>query len=293
MLAYLAFKAIHRLVLVLPRGLCYWIAVRIADADYLLRKKTRNAVKSNIRHVLSNTTAKVTEPLESDIQSYSREVFRNFAKYLVDFFSFSRLDSGNINKFVKIEGLDYIYEALKKGKGVIALTAHLGNWELSGVVMALLGFPVDVIALNHENTRINRLFVNQRAMKGVNVIPVGTNSMQYIRALKKNHLIGLVGDRLTSDAGIEIEFFGKPTVVPRGPSVLSLRTGALIAPSFMIRTPSDNFNMVFEEPIEPDDFKESDMVKSEKLITQKIISVLEKYISRYPSQWFLFYKVWG
>lgn len=291
MIAYLMFKLMHRVVLILPRQWSYWLGSRVADIHYLLRRNMRKAVKSNIQHILATTATTPDRFPNSIIRTHTRAVFRNFAKYLVDFFSFSRLNAENIHKFVKIKGLEYIQQAFRKGKGVVALTAHLGNWELSGVAMALLGFSINVVALSHENTRINRLFVNQRAMKGVNVIPVGVSARQYIDALKKNQLIALVGDRLTSEAGIETEFFNKPTVIPRGPAVLSLRTGAPIVPGFMIRTPEDKFNLIFEEPIEPEEFKGS-ITESERLITQRIVSILERYIKQYPSQWFLFYKVW-
>lgn len=289
MIKYLLFKLIHRLVLVFPKRWSYWIGSRVADLDYLLRKKLRRAVKSNLRQIFS--TVKPEGISKSIISFNAKEVFRNFAKYLVDFFSFARLDSANINKIVKVKGLEYLRDAFSKGKGVICLTAHLGNWELYGVVTALLGFNVNVIALSHENTRINRLFTNQRMSKGVNVIPVGSGASQYLKVLRQNQLIGLLGDRLTSDTGIKVDFFNKSTVVPKGPAVLSLRTGAPIVPGFMVRTPSDTFNLVFEEPIDPAIFGKDNPMTIDA-ITHRIVSILEKYIKQYPSQWFLFYKVW-
>lgn len=305
MIAYIMFKFMHRLVLVLPRRWSYWIGSRVADIDYLLRKDLRKAVKSNIRHILTATTNSVKIP-KYILRAKTKAVFRNFAKYLVDFFSFSRFNSESLHKFVKIKGLEYMQQAFRKGKGVIGLTAHLGNWELCGVTSALLGFSINVVALSHENTKINRLFVNQRVMKGVNVIPVGVSARRYLNVLKKNQLVALVGDRLTSEAGIEIEFFNRPTIVPRGPAVLSLRTGAPIVPGFMIRTPEDNYELIFEKPIEPEEFgrspvgnlrsegayKRVNIAESEKELTQYIVSILEKYIRKHPSQWFLFYKVW-
>lgn len=305
MIAYFMFKFMHMLVLILPRRLGYWIGSRVADLDYLFRIKMRNAVNSNIRHVLTVTKGTGQFP-ESLVRKYTRDAFRNFAKYLVDFFRFSTLNSENIHKFVKVEGLEYINQAFNRGKGIIGLSAHLGNWEQGASVMASIGIPIHVVALDHENTRINRLFINQRAMKGVGVIPVGVKVRRYLSVLKNNQLIALVGDRLTSEAGIETNFFNKPTQVPRGPATLSLRTGALIVPGFMIRTKEDNYRLIFEKPIDPEEFRNNstnnvdsnvitkriNIVDAEKRLTQHITKILEKYIGQYLSQWFLFYKIW-
>lgn len=289
MIKYFFFKFIHTLALVLPVKWNYWIGCRIADIDYLLKRKLRHAVKSNLRHVLSASNSGAV--LESEVSAQARAVFRNFAKYLVDFFSFARLNVDNLNKFVKVIGIEHMRSAFNSGKGVIGLTAHIGNWELGGAVTSLLGFRVNVVALPHENTRINRLFTNQRASKGVNVIPLGAGAGKYLSVLRKNQLIALVGDRMTSDAGIETNFFNKPTLVPKGPAVLSLRTGAPIVPCFVVRNPDDTFNLIFEEPIYPASFND-DKNGAVRLITSRMISILEKYIKKYPSQWFLFYKVW-
>lgn len=283
MIKYLLFKLIHRLVLILPRQYSYWIGCKVADINYLLKKRLRQAVKFNLRQIFSTTHPdKVPRTI---ISANAKAVFRNFAKYLVDFFSFARLNPTNIHKIARVKGLEHLQEAFRKGKGVVGLTAHLGNWELCGVVTALLGFSVNAVALSHENTKINRLFINQRVEKGINVIPVGSGASQYLSVLRRKQLIALLGDRLTSDTGIEVELFNKTTVVPKGPAVLSLRTGAPIVPCFMVRLPGDTFDLVFEEPIDPTG-------RSIKDITHNIVSILERYIKQYPSQWFLFYKVW-
>lgn len=290
MIKYFLFKLIHRLVLILPIKWSYWIGCRVADIDHLFKRKLRKAVKSNLCHIFMEVCpGNVTK---SFISAQTKAVFRNFAKYLVDFFSFARLDSNNIDRFVKVKGIEHIQAAFNRGKGVIGLTAHIGNWELGGAVVSLLGFRVNAVALSHENTKINRLFTNQRVSKGVNVIPVGAGAGRYLNVLRQNQMIALVGDRMTSDAGIEVDFFNKPTLVPKGPAVLSLRTGALVVPSFVIRNPDDTFDMIFEEPIDPNDFLNNNSCGIKEM-TKKMVSVLEGYISKYPSQWFLFYKVWN
>lgn len=289
MIKYILFKLIHRLALILPRNWCYWIGCRTADIDYLLKGKLRKAVKANLRHI--HKTVYSAAPSKSLISADAKAVFRNFAKYLVDFFSFAEFNRNNINEKIKVNGLENMRGAFCKGKGVIGLTAHIGNWELCAVVTALLGFDVNAVVLSHDNTKINRLFTNQRAAKGINVIPVGSSPGIYVDVLRKNRLIALVGDRTNSDKGIMLDFFKKPALIPKGPAILSLRTGAPIVPGFMIRTKDDKFELVFEKPIDPSDFSQDNSHAVEE-ITKSVVSVMERHISENPSQWFLFYKVW-
>ena len=289
MLKYLSFQLMRGLVYFLPKKWNYWIGCRIADIDYIYKRKLRTAVKANLKHVLE-TSAGGPVP-QSVINKNAKAVFRNFAKYLVDFFGFSSLDKETIHKLIKVEGMENFQEALKQGKGVIALTAHLGNWELAGMFVAIIGYNVNVVALSHEDARINRLFVNQRSASGVKAIPVGSSPNQYLDVLRNKEVIGLVGDRMTSEAGIEARFFNKLTIVPKGPAVLSLRTKAPIVPAFMVRNEDDTFSFIFEKPIDPMAIKK-DSGNRINVITEQLIAVIEKYIKKYPSQWFMFYKRW-
>lgn len=290
MLKYILFKLIHRLVLVLPRRWAYWLGCRVADLDFLLRREIRQAVKRNVSHIL--LTKHNAPPSKALVTVYTKAIFRNFAKYLVDFFSFARFNAENIHELIDIQGLENLQQAFAADKGVVGVTAHLGNWELSAIAVALLGFPINAVALSHENTKINRLFVHQRATKGVGVIPVGASTREYLNVLKEKQLIALAGDRLTSGGGIKVDFMNRPTTVPRGPALLSLRTGAPILPAFMIRTAEDKFKLIFEAPIYSNGLKKN-LAEAEHLLTQKVIAIIESYVKKYPEQWFIFYNVWA
>ncbi|MDD5042824.1 MAG: lysophospholipid acyltransferase family protein [Candidatus Omnitrophica bacterium] len=283
MLNYYLYRLAQSVALALPVKLAYALAVFLADLHYLLAFRDRRFVKNNLKEIFAG---------EKNIRldKISRNVFRNFAKYLVDFFRFERLDRQYISRNIKLENVAYFDQALAKGKGVIVLTAHLGNWELGGVVLAQLGYPFWAVALPHKNKDVDNFFVSQRSRKGVNVIPMGKAVRSCIAALRKNHMLALVGDRDFTEKGLIVDLFGKPMHFPEGPAALSLLTGASIVPGFMLRNPDDSFTLRIEKAVEftPCGDKEKDLKK----IIEIYRETFERYIRTYPDQWYVFRRFW-
>ena len=283
MLYFLLYKIGQILVLSLPLKAAYRLALILADMRYLFFIRDRRVVKKNLRAVLGKVNKK-------RLNFEARWVFRNFGKYLVDFFRFSKLDKNFIDKFITVEGKNYLDEALTKDKGVILVSAHLGNWELGGAVMSLLGYRFNVIVLSHANKRVDNLFVQQRTTKGVNVVPLGFGIRNCFRALSNNELVALLGDRDFSGQGLNLDFFGKKTTVPKGPAMFSIKSGAPIVLTFMIREKGDKFRFVFEPPL--DYTLAGNLDLDTENITKEILKILEKYIKEYPSQWFIAVDLW-
>jgi KDO2-lipid IV(A) lauroyltransferase len=192
---------------------------------------------------------------------------------------------------VKVEGLRHIDSGLAQGKGVIALSAHIGNWELGGQVLGQLRKPVQAVVLTHQNKKINDFFNKQRSIGKLMPIEMGMSLRVCYITLKNNGLLALLGDRDFSKNGLKINFFGRTMLMPRGPAVLSQRLGAPVVPCFMIREPDDTFKFIMEPPIFPETGKsEEEAVES---LTNKYSAVIEKYVKIYPEQWYVFRDAWG
>jgi KDO2-lipid IV(A) lauroyltransferase len=266
-----------------PLKIAYKLAIFFSDLHYIFADKDRKTVRENLKAIFPEKT-------ESQICKIRKSMFRNFAKYLVDFFRFEKLNKEYINKHIRIENIHYFDEALSKRKGAIVLTAHFGNWELGGVVIALLGYPFWAVALPHKDKRVDNFFNFQRESKGVKVIPLGRAVKTCLDILRKNELLALVGDRDFSEKGIVLDFFGKPSLFPEGPAAFSLKTGASILPGFMLRNEDDTFTLRIEKPIEftPSGNHKKDV--TEIILRYKII--FEDYIRKYPDQWYMFRKFW-
>jgi len=290
MLNFLLYRIGQFIALNTPLKIGYAIAIFVSDFQYFFSFRDRDTVKKNFKVIFP-------EKNDKEISRISRKMFENFGKYLVDFFRFSKLDQEYIRKNIKIENINYFNQALAKGKGVIVLTAHLGNWELGGVVVALSGYPFWVVALPHKNKKVDEFFNNQRQSKGIHVIPFGKAARQCLGLLKENKMIALVGDRDFSEKGLVLDFFGKKTHFPLGPSAFALKTGAIIVPGFMFRNKDDSFTLKIEQPIE---FKHSLTIsgpveindKDLRGVVEEYIKIFEKYIKNYPDQWYMFRRFW-
>jgi len=283
MFNYLLYKIGQFIALHLPLKIAYKVAVFCSDLHYIFADKDRRAVKENLKVIFP-------EKSDREIRRIRIRMSRNFAKYLVDFFRFEKLDKEYIKKNIRIENIHYFDEALSGGKGVIVLTAHLGNWELGGVVVALLGYPFWAVALPHKDKRVDNFFNFQRERKGMKVIPLGRAVRMSLNLLKENKVLGLAGDRDFMEGGIILDFFNKPAFFPKGPAAFSLKTGASIVPGFMLRNKDDSFTLSIEKPLEftPTGNKDRDL--RELILTYKVI--FEDYIRRFPDQWYMFRKFW-
>ncbi|MBM3246104.1 MAG: lysophospholipid acyltransferase family protein [Candidatus Omnitrophica bacterium] len=283
MVNYILYRIGQFVALSIPLKLAYKIAIFFSDLHYLFAYKDRRAVKENLRVIFP-------EKSNRELRRLRIRMSRNFAKYLVDFFRFSKLDKEYIKNNVHIENARYVDEALAKGNGVIILSAHLGNWELGGVVTALLGYPIWAVALAHKDKEVDDFFNFQRQSKGLKVIPLGKAVRQCLNLLKENKIVALVGDRDFTEKGVILDFFGKPTSLPEGPAAFAAKTGALIVPGFMVRNTDDSFTLRFEKPLE---FSAEDKNNGLTGMITRYKTIIEDYIRKYPDQWYMYRKFWA
>ncbi len=282
MFNYFLYRIGQFIALTFPVKAAYAIARGISDLHYVFAFKDRKVVSGNLKAIFPHKS-------DREIRRIRIRVFRNFAKYLVDFFRFSKITRDEVKKYIGIENSHYFDEALKRGKGVVVLSAHLGNWELGGAVVGLLGYPLWVVVRPHKNKKVDEFFNRQRESKGVKIIPLGKAARQCFRVLRNNELLGLVGDRDFSDKGVVLDFFGRPALFPPGPAELALKTGAVIVPAFVVRNDDDICTLKIGNPIEfsptgsPDDLPN---------FMRGYITIIEEVIKKYPEQWYMFRRFW-
>ncbi|MBU1933130.1 MAG: lysophospholipid acyltransferase family protein [Candidatus Omnitrophica bacterium] len=284
MFFYLLYKLGYFLSNALPLEGAYRLAEKCSDLQYALGARDREAVVQNLSIVLKKDI--------KECRILASKVFRSFGMYLVDFFRMSRLTREEIDKRVRIIGLENIDRALKKNKGVIVLTCHIGNWEMGGVIMGTLGYDISAVVLVHKHKNINNFFIRQREEKGLKVIAVNSIMKRCISTLSNNGILALAGDRDFTNSGVKLNFFGIPTSIPKGPAALSLKTGAPVVPGFLIREGRSNYKFIFGSPIEVELRPGVSKDETVKKATEIFVSAMEDCIRQYPEQWLVFRRFW-
>lgn len=264
-----------------PTWLSYRFAERIADISYIFYRRYRKNVENNLRYAFPDVS-------EKELLNMALKTFRNYSRYLVDYGIFRSLNGDSMFKVIRhIEGEENLQQAMKKGKGVLLLTAHFGNWELGGIFFGRQGIKINVITFRDGIADIDEIKTHYRKLHDINTIVLGDSpysSIEVINALRRNEIVAMLIDRYGKKGGVEVEFFGKPTYFPIGPVILGKISGAPIIPAFVVKEDKDTYRAIVDSLIEVP----PDVDLEIGLYVQQIAKVFEKHIRRYPSQWYNF-----
>lgn len=186
-----------------------------------------------------------------------------------------------------ITGRGYLDQALREGKGVIAVSAHIGNFAVMGGKLLSEGYPFRLVLKLPKDPWMAQYFAGKMEEHGLVFISAGGDSFPHkeiLRALRKNEIVGLISDGDQRMGGVPVEFMGRELAMPPGAAVLAQRTGAVILPMFIIRRPDDSHQIFIEPPLEAGGGERADDIV--QCFCQKAAQVMESYIRRYPTQWY-------
>jgi Kdo2-lipid IVA lauroyltransferase/acyltransferase len=213
-------------------------------------------------------------------------VFRSIARLLVTLARFPSMNRANIGKWIRYEGFEHFEEALRRGKGVLFATAHLGNWELSAFAHALLTAPMNVVVRPLDNPRIDRLVERRRTLSGNRLIEKKDFARGILKALAANEAVGILIDQNASlDSGVFVDFFGIPACAGTGFVKLAAHTGAAVIPGFALWSEAERkYILRFFPPVA--------MTGDVQADTARLHAVLESVIRQYPDQWLWIHRRW-
>jgi KDO2-lipid IV(A) lauroyltransferase len=189
-------------------------------------------------------------------------------------------------------GLEKIDGALKKGKGLLLLTSHSGNWELLGAYLAFKGYPLHVVGAPSYDPRLDKLIIKNRQHSGARYIARGASaSKKILQALRRNEIIGLLIDQDSKKFdGVFVDFMGREAFTPKGPVLLAIKKNAPIVP-IAIHMHRDYRHLIEvgdEIALEISGDEAHDLTVN----TQKCSKAIEKYILEQPTQWIWMHNRW-
>ena len=284
LLTYYVYRILGALMPLVPPRLGYAIFTQAGNLAYSLIATSRENVHDNLRHVLGPQVE------GARIEDVAKQVFQNQARNYYDLFRVASLSVDQIKRLVTIHGKEHAEQALSAGKGLIVVSAHLGNADIVMQRFALLGYPITGVAEHLEPEELYRYVASLRASKGIKVIPTDSFMRPIFRALRNNEIVALAADRIETETGALIEFFGARALLADWHVRLALRTGAKLLLAFSVRKPDNTFEAFAEPPLALEDTGDTGRDVHAGMV--KLVASLEKYIGRHPEQWVMFQPVW-
>jgi KDO2-lipid IV(A) lauroyltransferase len=221
------------------------------------------------------------------------EVYSNYSRYWAESLRLASVPEDQVASGVTVAGQDHLGSAVALGRGAIIVTPHLGGWEWGGRYLIGTGLAVTVVVEPLGPPDLFEWFVGFREQLGFQVVAVGPGAgTAVLRALKANHVVALLSDRVVGDAsGVEVSFFGERAMLPAGPATLALRSGAPVVPgAIYFGKAASSHRVVFRPPIE---FPAGlGFRKTVHEGTQAIARELEHLIRQAPTQWHLLQPNW-
>lgn len=216
--------------------------------------------------------------------NYLPEIFGNFIRMLFSYFRVSNLSSAYIQKHISFSGLENLDTARREYGSFILLTAHLGNWELGGIILSKLGYPLVALAWESVNPFIEKVIFKNRLRAGEEIILLkhGELKNKLREAIKRQKVIALLGD-IGEGRKEKVNFFGKKTPFPTGAMVLSLRYNIPIVPAFCLWGKNYRYEVNIAEPIKEE--RSGNLNQDIRHSLEKFVKVLEDKIRKYPTNW--------
>jgi len=220
-----------------------------------------------------------------------RQVYQHLARVLLSLARMPRIREDNLEQWLVYEGYEHYAAAHKQGRGVLFLTAHLGNWELSAHGHCLHGNSMNVVGRPLDNPYFDRYVDGRRTVSGNRVIRKQEFGRQALRALRANEAVGVLVDQNAGDDGVFVDFFGHKASATSGQVRIAMRTGTPIVPGFAFWDEQRGicvlrFGAALEMVSSGD--KEADLVEN----TQRCQNVIEQAVREHPDQWLWIHRRW-
>lgn len=278
---------INIFTILVPRFFHSYVARFWGRLFYLILPQTRRSIRANLQVITG----------QAAVDELVRSTLYMFARNWCDNMLIMRLRGPQLFSLIaRHTGDKPLDDALAAGKGAILISPHLGNWELGGLGLAEKGYPMNVLTLREPDEKVNRMREKLRRERGINFIYVDRDDtsplaiIEAVNALRRNEVLAILGDRDGSSHTMRMEFFGRPTDIPVGAAYLALASGAPVIPVF-VPLEGERYATIMEEPIH---FRvgQSHNRSIQEGIT-KVVQVFERYIRKYPDQWYNLFDYWA
>jgi lauroyl/myristoyl acyltransferase len=276
------FKTMGAVMEALPERLDLGLAMAIAQGVGHRHRRARTNLTENLRHVLASPG----EPLDDSVlDEFVERGFRSYGQYWAEGAKLPGIKPARVfERFVIAEGLEHLYAAKERGKGLIIALPHIGSWEWGGSYLNSLGLGMTAVAEELEPPALFQWFKEKRESIGIRVEPLNEKAgATLLSTLRAGGVVGLLCDRDIQGNGVEVDFFSERVTMPAGPATLALRTEATLVAAACYSGPGRDHFAAVTAPI--DTTRTGKLREDVRRVTQLVTNELEGLIQRAPEQW--------
>ncbi|QXE90685.1 lysophospholipid acyltransferase family protein [Geomonas subterranea] len=220
----------------------------------------------------------------------ARGVFENLGCCIVEVCKIYRGSGQELIDNVEFRGVEHFDAAFAKGKGLIFITAHSGNWELLALAFGVRRHELSVVARRQDNPHLNRMVERIRKSYGNGLIYKDGALRAMFSALRKREVVGLLIDQaVQSEWGILANFLGRPAWTMRMPSLIARKSGAPLLPAFIHREGNKSVITIHPE-YQLSAAEDPEVAAAED--ANGLNRYIEEYVVQHPGQWYWVHKRW-
>jgi KDO2-lipid IV(A) lauroyltransferase len=241
--------------------------------------------------VRRNLTFAFPELSRREVRRLRRRVFRNYGVGLLEVLQMGFLTDEQVRARVTVHGADNLRRALAAGRGVIGVSAHLGNWEIGMQAMPMFfDRPVTAVVKKFKSERVERWMAARRTRFGNSVIYKKGALSDMTRVVRQGGVLAILVDMARHKDGVDVEYFGHTATATPAPALLALRCRCPVIPAFSSREPDGRIAVSVGEPVEISRTQDlrRDLVEN----TQRITAAVEQAVRAHPEQWHWMMRRW-
>lgn len=269
----------------LPLKTAYAFAGTLGKWTFHLFVKDRETALGNLRMAFAEKT-------EDELASIYLKSLESIGHSAVDVLRFKRFGAKGIAEMVEVVGLEHFDRAVQRGKGIVAVSGHISNFELVAAWFGQAGYKSAAVGRKIYDDRLNRLLIDNRESTNVRNIDSEAPVTDFLRILRDGYAVGVLIDQDSKRyRGEFVDFFGKPAYTPMGPILLARTAKAALIPIVIIRTAPTKYRMTVFEEVEFDHQAERSV--DVKRALAQCTKILEGAIRDNPEQWVWMHKRWN
>jgi KDO2-lipid IV(A) lauroyltransferase len=230
------------------------------------------------------------EKTAEEIRAVADGMYRHLGLLLIEVLRTGHMSLADLGQEVDFSGFEQGMRILEQGRGLIVLTAHLGNFELLAMLAALKGAPLTVITKALKPKWLNDWWEETRGKFGVGMLPARHSYRHCQEVLKANGILGFILDQnMKRNRGIFVDYFGRPACTSPGLALLSAQTRSPVLPVFMLRESDGRHRVHVCDPLPPPERADKESIRR---ATQAYTAIIEQFVRAHPEQWIWLHRRW-